>query len=516
MESWSYVNGGGKGFVSSKNSLMGWELKSPCSFGNSMLVSGHSPVENHSFGDLSVQDFTGRQTNNDSIRHNSKVGVMNPIMATTIGFSGEDESSSWHSSSVVDSNNNGQDSSLIDLKLGRIADQRDRNTVYRGAPTKRVRMGGLTTNVAYCQVLGCNKDLSSSKDYHKRHKVCEVHSKTAKVIVNGIEQRFCQQCSRFHLLAEFDDGKRSCRKRLAGHNERRRKPQVGFRSGKNGRFLQSCNGLTGSTFLGTSLTATSFICQDILRANLLHPEKYGTDNWYRSIKVEQGTEYNHLSAIPITNAPSYSKSLFLSNDLEKPFPPFHENRSNATRSIFNSGGPNSGSRTLIHDTSLGTEDFTLFDTASTMQGLNTISESGCALSLLSSQPHNSSNHSSGILIAHPTMLPCSLSSYGQFSDKLLGVSSQASTSNKFSPSRMSSTDRSNQMGPILSDTVNFDITDGIYHGSDYMNDKDRMSCENGTTVNLLQLSSQLQRVEHQRQPIHTKPENDAFRGLRIT
>lgn len=30
---------------------------------------------------------------------------------------------------------------------------------------------------------------------------------------------------RFHLLAEFDDTKRSCRKRLDGHNRRRRKPQ---------------------------------------------------------------------------------------------------------------------------------------------------------------------------------------------------------------------------------------------------------------------------------------------------
>lgn len=28
---------------------------------------------------------------------------------------------------------------------------------------------------------------------------------------------------RFHELAEFDDTKRSCRRRLAGHNERRRK-----------------------------------------------------------------------------------------------------------------------------------------------------------------------------------------------------------------------------------------------------------------------------------------------------
>ncbi|ONK58504.1 uncharacterized protein A4U43_C09F13750 [Asparagus officinalis] len=44
-------------------------------------------------------------------------------------------------------------------------------------------------------------------------------------MVGGQEQRFCQQCSRFHLLVEFDEVKRSCRKRLDGHNRRRRKPQ---------------------------------------------------------------------------------------------------------------------------------------------------------------------------------------------------------------------------------------------------------------------------------------------------
>lgn len=49
--------------------------------------------------------------------------------------------------------------------------------------------------------------------------------------------------SRFHLLCEFDDGKRSCRRRLAGHNQRRRKPQVGFRSsGRFARFLLPYNG----------------------------------------------------------------------------------------------------------------------------------------------------------------------------------------------------------------------------------------------------------------------------------
>ncbi|GJX39099.1 hyaluronan/mRNA-binding protein [Tanacetum coccineum] len=33
-------------------------------------------------------------------------------------------------------------------------------------------------------------------------------------------------CKRFHSLEEFDEGKRSCRKRLHGHNRRRRKPQL--------------------------------------------------------------------------------------------------------------------------------------------------------------------------------------------------------------------------------------------------------------------------------------------------
>ncbi|KAI3733042.1 hypothetical protein L1987_64257 [Smallanthus sonchifolius] len=81
--------------------------------------------------------------------------------------------------------------------------------------------------MAMRQVEGCNLDLSDAKTYYSRHKVCGAHSKTPKVIVNGLEQRFCQQCSRFHQLPEFDKGKRSCRRRLAGHNERRRKPTSG-------------------------------------------------------------------------------------------------------------------------------------------------------------------------------------------------------------------------------------------------------------------------------------------------
>ncbi|XP_058722874.1 squamosa promoter-binding-like protein 1 [Vicia villosa] len=80
-----------------------------------------------------------------------------------------------------------------------------------------------TSNRAVCQVEDCRADLSNAKDYHRRHKVCVVHSKASKALVGNVMQRFCQQCSRFHVLEEFDEGKRSCRRRLLGHNIRRRK-----------------------------------------------------------------------------------------------------------------------------------------------------------------------------------------------------------------------------------------------------------------------------------------------------
>ncbi|KAL4571183.1 hypothetical protein LXL04_017936 [Taraxacum kok-saghyz] len=93
---------------------------------------------------------------------------------------------------------------------------------------KRSRASYLSSQSPRCQVEGCNLDLSSSKDYHRRHKICANHSKSPKVVVAGMERRFCQQCSRkvtFHDLSEFDDRKRSCRRRLSAHNARRRRPQ---------------------------------------------------------------------------------------------------------------------------------------------------------------------------------------------------------------------------------------------------------------------------------------------------
>ncbi|GLJ06773.1 hypothetical protein SUGI_0047840 [Cryptomeria japonica] len=114
-----------------------------------------------------------------------------------------------------------EDAGNLTLKLGGSSYGDDSNSKNN----KRFRSGSAVTSYPSCQVDNCRTDLTAAKDYHRRHKVCEAHSKASKTLVGNIMQRFCQQCSRFHPLEEFDEGKRSCRRRLAGHNKRRRKTQ---------------------------------------------------------------------------------------------------------------------------------------------------------------------------------------------------------------------------------------------------------------------------------------------------
>ncbi|MCO5552861.1 hypothetical protein L7F22_006379 [Adiantum nelumboides] len=126
-------------------------------------------------------------------------------------------------------NNNNNSSSNTNITPTAISTTAPNTTTIKsniggGISNKKQKGSSASTVVPMCQAEGCTADLSGAKDYHRRHKVCEWHSKASKAKVNNIEQRFCQQCSRFHVLSAFDEGKRSCRRRLAGHNERRRKP----------------------------------------------------------------------------------------------------------------------------------------------------------------------------------------------------------------------------------------------------------------------------------------------------
>lgn len=516
--------------IRTKNVLMGWEFKHPFSYDNSLLVPTQQSMENLGFPDLGFAENVRKQhphdSMNDLVNSSACVGeVISPCMVT----SNDDESCSKLSSSVLDSNS--RESSLIDLKLGGFGDNRNPNPSRAGpalsspessTQVKRARLTSLSSQKAYCRVLGCNKDLSSAKDYHKRHKVCDVHSKTTKVIVNGIEQRFCQQCSRFHLLAEFDDGKRSCRKRLAGHNERRRKPQVGFNGNRVGRSFHpyTDTGSIRSKFQGT-MAATSFICQDILPRGTSHTESYETNGWGGDIEVEDGVKYAQKSATACANGPLHPKSFVPPYLYEKqhpslvdninsvgPAPVFSENISQYPMEIV--------SRSLLQTNSLGNQDLSLFDAASTIQG--------CALSLLSAPSQNSSGHSSGIPTVHPLITPSTSLQYSvsEVPGKIFGGGSQgliAGIENRYPSYRVSSTGRSYLDAlPVLDNggAVNADFASGILQGSGFISDKDRFSCEDGTTINLLQLSSQLQRVETQRQSAPVKQETEGFCCLRMT
>lgn len=214
MDSWS-TGSEGRGLVSSDEMVSSstddalarnrkvsanWDLETPISYQNTMLVSGRVAVGNQGFMGLSGGTGNGRLVSSSSC------GLVNPKM-----LSREEKSGVSRVSSSAGEYNT-RDSSLIDLKLGRLADYRDTMSGKSSKevrvsssspvpPVKRSRLGNSNGQAPCCQVHGCNMDLSSSKDYHKRHKVCEIHSKTARVIVNGIEQRFCQQCSRLASVA---------------------------------------------------------------------------------------------------------------------------------------------------------------------------------------------------------------------------------------------------------------------------------------------------------------------------
>lgn len=53
------------------------------------------------------------------------------------------------------------------------------------------------------------------------------HLKAASFFVLGVESRFCQRCGLSHPLEEFDGKRKSCRKALEKHNNRRRARQMG-------------------------------------------------------------------------------------------------------------------------------------------------------------------------------------------------------------------------------------------------------------------------------------------------
>ncbi|KAH1039223.1 hypothetical protein J1N35_040966 [Gossypium stocksii] len=214
---------------------------------------------------------------------------------------------------------------------------------------RKARVDGMAQGVLRprCQVEGCKVDLNDDKAYYSRHKVCCMHSKSSKVIVAGLEQRFCQQCSRFHQLSEFDKGKRSCRRRLAGHNERRRKPPPGS-------LFSSPYGGLSSSIIENGSRGGSFIVDFSA-----YPRLSGSDAWPAARSVEYITGNRNT-------ATGSSFSHPWQNDSNK-YPHEHFLQGSTCGTSFSSTGISPG------------ECFT------------GSGDSSCALSLLSNQPWGSRN-----------------------------------------------------------------------------------------------------------------------------
>mmetsp|Transcript_31261 Transcript_31261/g.52523 ORF Transcript_31261/g.52523 Transcript_31261/m.52523 type:complete len:894 (-) Transcript_31261:116-2797(-) len=66
-----------------------------------------------------------------------------------------------------------------------------------------------------CRVPDCPyADLRSGPRYCLRHRICEYHVKCLQVYFEEAAYRFCQKCTRFHLVEEFEDDKHTCRQGL--------------------------------------------------------------------------------------------------------------------------------------------------------------------------------------------------------------------------------------------------------------------------------------------------------------
>jgi hypothetical protein len=83
------------------------------------------------------------------------------------------------------------------------------NAIYSGQGRRNdASSGGSGEMVARpqrrCRVPSCSADVTQMKNYNIRYRICEQHRSAPSVMVEGLEQRFCQMCARFHDLSEFD------------------------------------------------------------------------------------------------------------------------------------------------------------------------------------------------------------------------------------------------------------------------------------------------------------------------
>ncbi|RLN05551.1 teosinte glume architecture 1 [Panicum miliaceum] len=177
--------------------------------------------------------------------------------------------------------------------------------------------------------------------------------------------RYSRSClCKFHLLAEFDDTKRSCRKRLDGHNRRRRKPQPDTMASAS--FIASQQGTRFSPFAAPRLDA----------------------NWPGVIKTEESPYYTHQIPLGTSSRHHFVGSSSAYAKENRRFPFLQEGEINFATGVVLEA-PASARQPVLKtaappESSSGSTGGKMFS-----DGLTRVLDSDCALSLLSA-PANSS------------------------------------------------------------------------------------------------------------------------------
>lgn len=153
--------------------------------------------------------------------------------------------------------------------------------------------------------------------------------------------------------------------------------------------------------------------------------------------------------------------------------------------------------------------------SSTVQESPEISHSSCALSLLSAHSHNFSSHSSGNQIPRPLINQTSHVQHNldlNFNKAVDLMSLERYATDGLYSSGMNSVDgaqTSSIMVPDAGHTVELEVeAGGVFQESDPIKAKYFLPPEDGSTVDLIQLSSHLKRVEQQRNCMQYKQQND--------
>lgn len=239
--------------------------------------------------------------------------------------------------------------------------------------------------------------------------------------------------------------------------------------------------ITGSRFSGTSLPkGAPFVFSNIIPGSVFYPGKKEQSSHCGNGKVVEQSLCSSQFTAAQSNVQLVSEPVYLN----------HPGKQFSSKQFPS-----------------GSESKAILDPPLSLQ----VSNSSCALSLLSAHSDDSSRQTTKVGLSPPsTIHGCQVQ---HRADQTVGV---VGSLERYTPdvlySRGTNTMEVDQIGSVnFSDANHPDFKvqrDGTLPASNLFSAKYRVSPEHGSTVDLLQLSSHLQRVEQQRNSVYVKPENE--------